>query len=196
MYTGMIVLGLCARAGFDGIIDGESAFIAVAEELFHPVLAGVMIAAVLSALMSTADSQLLVAAASVTHDLRLGGGSPASLLARSRVVVLVLSVIAVGAALMFEASIFDRVLFAWSSMGCAFGPLLLVTVLRGPVSSRATIASMLLGFSLSVVAYSVKADLGPWAGLLERVVPFGIALLVALSGSGVFTGMRTRSETE
>ena len=59
---------------------------------------GVMIAAVLSAIMSTADSQLLVAASSITHDLEIGRDGPWSLLSRSRVVVLFLSVGAVGAA--------------------------------------------------------------------------------------------------
>ena len=183
----MILLGLCARVLLDEIANREQAFMHVANELFHPVLAGVMIAAVLSAVMSTADSQLLVAASSVTHDLGLGGRLQATLLARSRIVVVALSAAAVAAALFVGERIFDRVLFAWSSMGCAFGPLLLVTVLRGPVSPRGTIASMLIGFSLSVAAYTVNQRgvfsdlpvLGQWSGVHERVLPFAVALVVA-----------------
>ena len=73
---------------------------------------------------------------------------------------------AVFAALAVQETIFDRVLFAWASMGCAFGPLLLVTALRGPVSPGGTIASMLLGFWLSVAAYAAKQIglLGAWSG--------------------------------
>jgi sodium/proline symporter len=130
VYAGMILLGLCARIKFPDLADGEQALTHAAETLFGPVVAGIMIAAVLSAVMSTADSQLLVAASSVTHDLGLGGGTRASLLVRSRVVVLALSAGAVVAALTVDATIFDRVLFAWSAMGFAFGPLLLVTVFR------------------------------------------------------------------
>jgi sodium/proline symporter len=185
VYSGMILLGLCARAAFGDLEDGERAFMRVANELFPPVVAGVMIAAVLSAVMSTADSQLLVAASAVTHDLGLGGHGRAGMLRRARLVVLGLSAAAVAAALLVEESIFSRVLFAWSSMGSAFGPLLLVTALRGPVSPRATMASMLLGFGLSVGAYAARqlGLIGDWAGVLERVVPFAVALLVALAGS-------------
>ena len=71
-------------------------------------------------------------------------------------------------------------LFAWTAMGSAFGPLLLVTVLRGRVSSGHTLVAMLLGFSLSVAAYSIPAIKG---GVIERAVPWVLALVVALAGS-------------
>ena len=170
--------------------DGERAFMRVANELFPPAVAGVMIAAVLSAVMSTADSQLLVAASSVTHDLGWGGRDPKAMLRRARLVVLGLSAAAAAAALLVEESIFSRVLFAWSSMGCAFGPLLLVTVLRGPVTPRATMASMLLGFGLSVGA--VRGAAGglarrrPARRLVGRAGArraVRVALVVALAGS-------------
>jgi sodium/proline symporter len=182
VYAGMILLGWCARVGFPAVADGERAFIGVANGLLPPFVAGVMIAGVLSAVMSTADSQLLVAGSSVTHDLRLGGRSRMSLLLRSRIVVLLISAAAVLAALTIDESIFDRVLFAWSSMGCAFGPLLLVTALRRPVGATGTLVSMSLGFGLSVAAYAAKqAGLtGAWSGVYERVVPFIVALAVAL----------------
>ena len=193
VYTGMIVLGLCARVLFPelGEANKEKAFIAIANELFHPIVAGVMVAAVLSAVMSTADSQLLVAGSTVTHDLGLGGkGSQKSVLLRSRIVVVLLSVVAVALVLSDASSIFERVLFAWSAMGCAFGPLLLVTVLRGRVAPRSTLIAMLLGFSLSVASYYAKgsawwadAGLKPWSGVFERVLPFALALLVAWRGA-------------
>lgn len=192
-YSGMILLGLCARIAFDGADDPEAVFMTVANTLLHPVIAGVMIAAVLSAVMSTADSQLLVAASSVTHDLGFGKSFVRGVLARSRIVVLLLSAAAVVAALTVEATIFDRVLFAWAAMGFAFGPLLLVTVLRGPVSARATIIAMTLGFGLSVGAYSFRksgfeypaqfAVLQHWGEVWERVLPFFVALVVAYAGS-------------
>jgi sodium/proline symporter len=185
VYAGMILLGWCARVGFSAVADGERAFIGVANELFPPFVSGVMIAGVLSAVMSTADSQLLVAGSSVTHDLGLGGRSRMSLLVRSRIVILLISAAAVLAALTIDESIFDRVLFAWSSMGCAFGPLLLVTALRRPVTATGTLVSMSLGFTLSVAAYAAKQAglIGAWSGVYERVVPFVIALAVALACS-------------
>jgi sodium/proline symporter len=73
--------------------------------------------------------------------------------------------------------IFSQVLFAWSAMGSAFGPILLVTVLRGPVPPKATIWSMITGGGLSVMAYSFEATRGT---AVERVLPFAVALCIAV----------------
>lgn len=62
-------------------------------------------------------------------------------------------------------------------MGCAFGPLLLVTALRGPVSPPRTVAAMVSGFLLAVGAYSFEATKG---GAIERVLPFVVALIIIL----------------
>ena len=179
VYAGMLLLGLCGRVLYPDLTDPEVVMVVAANGLLPAVLAGVMIAAVLSAIMSTADSQLLVAASTITHDLRVGAAGRWSLLARSRVVVLLLCAGAVAGALYGSQEIFSRVLFAWAAMGAAFGPLLLITVWRGPVPAGATIAAMIAGFTLSVAAYSLPAD--PWKGAAERVLPFLVALAIALA---------------
>jgi sodium/proline symporter len=181
VYSGMIVLGLCGRVLHETAMpDAEQAFFALADELFPAVVSGVMVAAVLSAIMSTADSQLLVAASAASHDLGWKGRSAAGTLLRSRVVVVLVSAMAVAMALTADDTIFGSVLFAWSALGAAFGPLLLVTLWRGPVSARATTAAMLLGAGYSVVAYLDPAWKG---GIHERVLPFVGAFAVALLGS-------------
>lgn len=175
LYAGMITLGLCARVLLPELTDREDAFVLVTRELLHPVLAGVMLAAVLSAIMSTADSQLLVAASTISHDLWPRPGH-ASNLSRSRLTVLGLSIGAVLVALYATSEIFGSVLFAWSAMGSAFGPVLLVRVVRGRVPAGQILASMVVGFSLSVLAYSLpETKGGPW----ERVAPWVIALAIA-----------------
>ncbi len=175
LYAGMLILGWSSRALLPVLPDQEVVFIAATRVVFPPVLAGVMIAAVLSAIMSTADSQLLVVASSVSHDLR--GGSPSHhSLARSRWVVLALSCAAVAAALGGDPSIFDRVLFAWNAMGAAFGPLLLVTIWRGRPPWPWALAAMAAGFTLAVGIYWVPALSG---GALERCVPFVVAFALA-----------------
>ncbi len=178
IYSGMLTLGLCGRILYPDLADPEVVFITAANQLFGPVVAGVLVAAVLSAIMSTADSQLLVAASAVTHDLGLGGKESRNMLLRSRGVVLLLSVGAVLGALYGNQKIFNQVLFAWTAMGSAFGPLLLVTVLRGRVSGVGTLLAMILGFALSVAAYSFPQTRG---GAIERVLPFVVALAVALA---------------
>ena len=176
VFSGMLVLGWSSRILYPRLDDPEVAFVVVANQLFHPLIAGILVASVLSAIMSTADSQLLVAGSAVTYDLKLGGDSQRTLLFRSRLVILILSLGAVLGALFGSQEMFSQVLFAFSAMGSAFGPLLLVTVLRGPVPSGPSLASILIGFSLSVIFYMVPATRGSG---LERVLPFVLALAIA-----------------
>ena len=177
MYSGMIVLGLCARVLFPGLPDGEVAFVVVAREMFGPVMAGVLLAAVLAAIMSTVDSQLLVAASSVAHDLRGTSTTTATTVRASRLTVLAVSVAAVFAALVGDPSIFSTVLFAWTAMGAAFGPLLIVEVWAGPVAWRYRVGAIAIGFTSAIAGY-VLAPGTAW----ERVAPFVLALAVALAG--------------
>ncbi len=178
VFTGMLLLGWCGRLLLPALADGEQVFVEATNSLFSPMVAGVMIAAVLSAIMSTADSQLLVAGSAVTHDMGLGGSNQRTVLLRSRLVVLGLSGFAVAAAALSDESIFNQVLFAWGAMGAAFGPLLVVTVLRGPVSPGRSLSAMLVGCSASVVAYYTVSE--PSAKALERVLPYALAFAIAL----------------
>ncbi len=183
VYAGMILLGLCGRLLLPALADREVVFLAAADTLFPPVVAGVMVAAVLSAIMSTADSQLLVAASALTQDLGVAGDDSRATLRWSRVVVLALSVFAVLAALFGPKQIFSPVLVAWSALGAVFGPLLLVTVFRGPVPPRQTLLAMVTGLLLVVLGalgsrYLVGGS--TWGPVLERVLPFAAALAVAM----------------
>jgi sodium/proline symporter len=181
VYAGMLTVGWCGRVLLPGLGDPEVVFIALTHELFHPVLSGVILAAVLSAIMSTADSQLLVASSTVTRDLGVGR-SRFSPLVRSRLVVLALSAGAAVAALVGSQEIFSRVLFAWAAMGAAFGPVLLVVTLKGEVRPKAKLVSIVVGALLSVGCFYLVASANPWKGAFERVAPFLAALAVALWG--------------
>ena len=192
IYSGMILLGLCGRLIVAKLGDDERILIKLALGLESPVLSGFILAAILSAMMSTADSQLLVAASCVTSDMGWGRNSSWSLIAVSRVAVVVLTAGAMVAALLVEETIFNWVLFAWSAMGSAFGPLLLVTVIRGPVAPVRSLVSMLLGFWLSVLAYlGPHVGLATQGGVFDRVVPFVVALVVV----AVPVSRRTRGES-
>jgi sodium/proline symporter len=184
IYAGMIALGWSVKILLPGLDNPEHAFMDGAELVLSPVVAGIMVAAVLSAIMSTVDSQLLVAASTVSHDLlgRAGERSMASgeALRRSRVTVLVLSLGSVLIALWVDESIFSSVLFAWTAMGSAFGPVLLVTVLRRRPPSNWVLAAMIAGFVLSVAAHVWPESKG---GALERVLPFVVALLISMVGA-------------
>jgi sodium/proline symporter len=182
VYSGMILLGWSGRVLFPALGDAEVVFITVAHELCHPILAGVMLAAVLSAIMSTADSQLLVAASALTHDMprtRLRG---APLVTQSRLVVLALCVGATLAALWGPKEIFSPVLIAWAAMGATFGPVLLTTVLRGPMPPGRILCAMTFGlvFTIAGAWYRVHAATS-WGAAAERVLPFVVALAICLA---------------
>lgn len=171
IYSGMVLTGLCARVLVPGLEDSEQAFLALTQQALPAAAMGLVVAAVLSAIMSTVDTQLLSAGTAITHDLRLGGPDDRSALRRSRIVVVLVSLGATVAALVGDESLFRRVLFAWTALGAAFGPLLMATVWRGPVGPLATVATMVVGAGLSVAAYYT-----PGTSMAMR---FGMPIVVA-----------------
>jgi sodium/proline symporter len=180
VYAGMLTLGLAARVLFAELPDGEQVLFRIAGDLLPPVLAGMVLAAVLSAIMSTADSQLLTASSAVAHDWRLGDGEHNAGTGAGRRVVLVLSVLAILLALYVPEDIFSRVLFAWSAIGSAFGPLVLLRIAGRQVSANGSLAAMLAGFLLTVLAHWLPNTPGDW---VERIVPFVIAAVIATAAS-------------
>ncbi len=182
VYSGMLLLGLSARVLFADLGDSEQVLFHVATELLPAFVSGVMVAAVLSAIMSTADSQLLVAASAISYDWNLTSRQEQGGLGRTRTTVVVVLVLATVLALVWQADIFSRVLFAWSAAGSAFGPLLIMRLLGRSVSPTATRFAMLTGFGLTVVISLFPDTPGDAA---ERLVPFFLALAIAAGGGRV-----------
>lgn len=182
VYSGMLLLGWCGRvfhAEIAAISDSEQIFFVATQKLFSPVIAGVMIASVLSAIMSTADSQLLVAGSSMAHDLRTRTAKVAHSLWLSRAAVLALSIVAVLISLYAPQAIFTRVLFAWHAVGSAFGPVLLLRLMGVHVRSGAVLAAICVGFGLTVYIHALPNAPGDY---LERLAPFVAAGMTALAG--------------
>ncbi len=176
IYLGMVVLGWSGRVLLPGLDDGESVLLALSVELLPAVVGGIITGGVLAAIMSTSDSQLLVAGGSVSHDLRRGRYS----LALDRVVIILLGIAALLLALVFPATIFERVLFAWQVLGNAFGPLLIVLLFVGPVAGPYRLAAMSTGAALTILFSFLPNAPGD---AVERLVPFVLALLIAVSGA-------------
>lgn len=180
IYTGMVVLGWCGRILVSALGDGEQVLFALATLLLPSILAGIMVSAILSAIMSTADSQLLVAASSVSHDLRDGKMTTHESLKQSRWVVLSIGIAAILLAVYSPEAIFSRVLFAWQALAAAFGPLLIITLWRGSVHPTWRIAAMSSGFVLTVILNWTTDTPGDIA---ERYIPMLVALGLAWWGS-------------
>ncbi len=174
IFAGMVLLGLCGRVLLGELDNREDVLLVAGELLLHPVLAGVVIAGVLSAIMSTADSQLLTAASAVSHDMQH------SQMHTARWVVLAIGVAAIILAIFFPEAIFSRVLFAWQALGAAFGPVLMVMLWRGAIQSNWKLAAMLTGF-LSTIVISACPDTP--GDVAERWIPLILATALALLGS-------------
>ncbi|MEM6532357.1 MAG: sodium/proline symporter [Myxococcota bacterium] len=180
VYGGMILLGLCGRALFPALADREIVLVKVAESVAHPILAGVMLSAVLAAIMSTADSQLLVAAGAVTSDLGIGKEAPKrTRLWIVRGTVLLLSLVAVTAALVGTEEIFSAVLFGWAAMGAGFAPGLILRVVLGRTVRAGAMATIVVaGSSLAVVGHLYAS--GDLRNLFIHVMPFTVAFGLGL----------------
>ncbi len=178
VFSAMALLGLAARALVaPGDSQVEGVFFALASAVLPAVFAGIVLAAVLSAIMSTADSLLLVAGSAAAHDLGLARRFPTHALLVSRLTTAALCLGAVVLTLALPASIYGRVLFAWSALGAAFGPPVIAMTLRRPARPAGVMAAMLTGFILTVVFYLQPNAPGDW---VERLVPFVTALAIVL----------------
>jgi sodium/proline symporter len=148
--------------------------------LFHPLIAGLCLAAILAAVMSTADSQLLVSSAAFTEDfyrrlIRPAAG-PGELVLAGRASVLVLAGLAFLLALDPDAMVLDLVSYAWAGFGAAFGPVLILSVYWRRMTRGGALAGVLAG-GLTVVAW--KQLSGGIFDLYELVPGFVLAWLAA-----------------
>jgi len=175
VFLGMWFVGLVGHVLHNDITNSEEIFFVMLDDLFPPILGAIFLAAVLSAIMSTADSQLLSAAASIAHDLGLGGTDTKKLLLVSRISIVVLVIMAVIVAIYMPDKIFNRVLFAWLALGAAFGPTLFARLAGIQIKSLGILLSMLFGFFLTVLLSFFPNAPGD---IIERLVPFCVATII------------------
>lgn len=175
VYGGMAVLGLAARAAFGAEAPAEGVFLELAEKFLPPILAGVVIASLLSAIMSTVDAQLLVASAAVTKDLGVGRWAQGWEVPAARATIVLICIAAVALTVLIPDSIFRRVLFAWSALGAAFGPIVAARAMGWRPGAGAILAAMIVGFSLTVLFSLTWAVPGDWD---ERLLPWVPAMVI------------------
>lgn len=175
VFLGMWFVGLVGHVLHEGLADSEQIFFVMLDGLFPTVVAAILLAAILSAIMSTADSQLLAAAAAIANDLGLGQGDQKRVLFISRITIVSLVVFAVIVAVYMPDKIFSRVLFAWMALGAAFGPSLFARLAGVAVKPMGVVISILTGFLLTVVFSFLPNAPGD---IVERLLPFCAASLV------------------
>ncbi len=149
--TAATIVGLVAIAFFQkgGPTDNEQIFIEMVRKNFHPFIIGFFLCAVIAATINAMSSQVLVLSSSITEDfykrLFRPKSSSKELLLVSRLGVIVVSVIAFIIAFTTTSSIYGLVLYAWSGLGSAFGPLVLLSLYSRKINRYGAWAGILTG---------------------------------------------------
>jgi sodium/proline symporter len=157
----------------------ERVFIMVSQLLFNPWIAGILLAAVLAAIMSTLSAQLLVCSSALTEDfykpfLRTRA-SQRELVWVGRSTLVAISLVAIALAWDPQNRVLDLVSYAWAGFGSAFGPVVVVSLLWKGMTRNGALAGMLTGAIVVLVWKQYE-----WFGLYEMIPGFALATLAIL----------------
>lgn len=186
IYTlGAVLTGMAGRALFPGLEDPETVLPLLSTELFPEIITGLLMVIVLAAIMSTVDSLLLLASSAIVRDyLQKIHGSEKSdrdLARYGKYATLIIGALGIAFALTEAPLIFWFVLFAWSGLGAAFGPVLLCCFFYKRTTLQGAVAGMLGGFLTSVSwVLLFKAET---YGLYEVIPGFIVGLLLIIGVS-------------
>lgn len=198
LWTGLSMFG-ALLVGFVGLVyvtnhgtlqleDGEKIFMLLVNALFHPVIAGILLAAILAAIMSTADSQLLVSSSALAEDFYKQvfktDASSEEIVRVGRLAVIILSVIALILAMTPDSSVLGLVSYAWAGFGAAFGPALVLSLYWSRMNRNGALAGIIVG-GVTIVVW--KQLSGGWYDVYE-IVPGIILSTIAIVAVSLLTG--------
>ncbi|WP_284126065.1 sodium/proline symporter PutP [Parerythrobacter aestuarii] len=193
---GALGVGLAGRAYVErnGLVveDPETIFIVLADLLFHPLITGFLLAALLAAIMSTISSQLLVASSSLTEDFyRLflrKECSEREAVNVGRVSVLLVALVAIGISSDPDSQVLGLVSNAWAGFGAAFGPLIILSLTWDRMNANGALAGLVTGALVVVgwIALGWNSAFMGGPGVYEIIPGFAAAWLaiVVVSRSG------------
>lgn len=184
VLVGSVATGLAGIAYFAGqpLPNPETVFIALSQQLFNPWVAGIITAAILSAIMSTIDSQLLVSSSVISEDFYRVFLRPQAtekeLLAISRAAVIAIALLALLIASDRQSRVLDLVSYAWAGFGAAFGPVIVFSLFWRKMTALSAIVGMLVGATTVVIWSNLS---GGVFDLYEIVPGFLLASLMIVS---------------
>ena len=169
------------------IQDAETIFIVMSQILFHPFIAGIALAAILAAVMSTISSQLIVTSSALIEDMYKAlfkkDGTDKHYVFMGRLAVLVVSIFAAFVAWNPDSTILGLVAFAWAGFGAAFGPIILLSLFWKRLTNYGALSGMVAG---AVVAFT-WGKIESLSSSLYEIVPGFIACLVVAVIVSIFT---------
>jgi sodium/proline symporter len=182
---GASLVGVAGIGYFDTpLADSETVFMDLVQALFHPLVAGILLAAILAAIMSTADSQLLVSSSALTEDfykeLINKDADDALLVKIGRFAVAGIAIVAWVLALNPDSSVLGLVSYAWAGFGAAFGPAVILSLFWSRMNRQGCLAGILVG-GITVVVW--KQLSGGWFDVYEIVPGFIFATIAIIAVS-------------
>ena len=187
---GSIGIGIAGRAYVErnglAVDNPETIFIVLANLLFHPLITGFLLAALLAAIMSTISSQLLVASSSLTEDFyRLFFRKNASERESVNVGRICVALVALAAILIAsdpDSEVLGLVSNAWAGFGAAFGPLIILSLTWNRMTGAGALAGLVTGAAVVVawIALGWNSELPGFDGGLYEIVPGFIAAWLAI----------------
>jgi len=182
--TGLVGLAYVTTKG-GTLDDAETIFIYLSQVLFHPIITGFLLAAILAAIMSTISSQLLVSSSSLTEDFYKAfihrSASQRELVLVGRLSVLSVSLVAIWLAFDRSSSILSLVSNAWAGFGAAFGPIILLSLYWRRMTRDGALAGMITGaVTVLVWIYApLQIDGMALTSYLYEIVPGFILAFIA-----------------
>jgi sodium/proline symporter len=188
IYLAAIAVGLAGAVYLSTPLeDSEKVFMSLVAVLFNPVIAGILLAAILAAIMSTVDSQLLVCSAALAEDLYplvvKEQPSAERRLQVGRLAVGGLAIVAMMFAMDPNSKVLDVVSYAWGGLGAALGPAILLSLYWPRMNRYGALAGVLVG-GLTVIVWAQIN--GGWFDLYELVPGFCFSV-VAIVAVSLFT---------
>ena len=170
-YLMAILVGLCGTVYLvNPLADSERVFIELTSLIFHPLIAGVLLAAILAAIMSTVDSQLLVCSATLAEDLYpmlvKSELTPEKRLQIGRIAVVVMALLATLLAMKPDSKVLDVVSYAWAGLGASLGPAILLSLYWRSMTAAGALAGILVG-GATVIVWEALGSSGYGSGIFD-----------------------------
>ncbi|WP_406247305.1 sodium/proline symporter PutP [Microbacterium sp. M] len=177
VFSGFVGIAYMASQGID-LANPETVVLVMSQTLLHPFVAGLVLAAVLAAIMSTISSQLIVCSSALVEDLykvmRKTPPDGKRMVLLGRIAVLAVAIVAAILALVPDDTILGLVSFAWAGFGAAFGPLILLSLFWRKLTNWGALAGMFVG------AAGVFIWDAAWPEMYELLPAFVCATLAAV----------------
>lgn len=160
----------------------ENVFVLLAQAMLHPLFAGVIMAGILAATISSSDSYLLIAASAFSKNIFEGiikkDASDKTVMHVSRIILILISLIGIVIAWDDQSVIFSLVSFAWAGFGATFGPIMLFSLFWKRTTREAAVCGMLAGGVMVFVWNLLIKPMGGIFGIYELLPAFVVSCIV------------------